>query len=93
MKIILFNALERNSKGILSPLGLFAELEDFVNRTSVTRGGIEDRFSTAVLTLTGGWVAIVPTNDGWQCLMATFKSATAGVVVAEALDASYVMVA
>lgn len=34
MKIILFNALERNEKGILSPLGLFAELEDFVKRTS-----------------------------------------------------------
>jgi hypothetical protein len=34
MKIILFNALERNDKGILSPLGLFAELEDFVKRTS-----------------------------------------------------------
>lgn len=34
MKIILFNALERNPKGILSPLGLFAELEDFVKRTS-----------------------------------------------------------
>ena len=34
MKIILFNALERNEKEILSPLGLFAELEDFVKRTS-----------------------------------------------------------
>jgi serine protein kinase len=34
MKIILFNALERNDKGILSPLGLFDELEDFVKRTS-----------------------------------------------------------
>src|SRR5690606_6721256 len=34
MKIILFHALERNEKGILSPLGLFAELEDFVKRTS-----------------------------------------------------------
>lgn len=34
MKLILFNALERNEKGILSPLGLFAELEDFVKRTS-----------------------------------------------------------
>jgi serine protein kinase len=34
MKIILFNALERNEYGILSPLGLFAELEDFVKRTS-----------------------------------------------------------
>ena len=34
MKIILFNALERNEKGILSPLGLFDELEDFVKRTS-----------------------------------------------------------
>jgi serine protein kinase len=34
MKIILFNALERNERGILSPLGLFAELEDFVKRTS-----------------------------------------------------------
>lgn len=34
MKIILFNALERNDKGIMSPLGLFAELEDFVKRTS-----------------------------------------------------------
>lgn len=34
MKIILFNSLERNEKGILSPLGLFAELEDFVKRTS-----------------------------------------------------------
>ena len=34
MKIILFNALERNDKGILSPLGLFSELEDFVKRTS-----------------------------------------------------------
>lgn len=34
MKIILFNALERNEKAILSPLGLFAELEDFVKRTS-----------------------------------------------------------
>jgi serine protein kinase len=34
MKIILFNALERNGKGILSPLGLFEELEDFVKRTS-----------------------------------------------------------
>lgn len=34
MKIILFNALERNEKGVLSPLGLFAELEDFVKRTS-----------------------------------------------------------
>lgn len=34
MKIILFNALERNEKGILSPLGLFDELEDFVKLTS-----------------------------------------------------------
>ncbi len=34
MKIILFNALERNPKSILSPLGLFAELDDFVKRTS-----------------------------------------------------------
>lgn len=34
MKIILFNALERNDKEILSPLGLFAELDDFVKRTS-----------------------------------------------------------
>ena len=34
MKIILFNALERSEKGILSPLGLFAELEDFIKRTS-----------------------------------------------------------
>src|SRR5690606_35587031 len=34
MKIILFNALERNTKGILSPIGLFSELEDFVKRTS-----------------------------------------------------------
>lgn len=34
MKIVLFNALERNAKKILSPLGLFAELEDFVKRTS-----------------------------------------------------------
>ncbi|MGE3261923.1 MAG: serine protein kinase PrkA [Bacteriovoracia bacterium] len=34
MKIVLFNALERNPKHILSPLGLFAELEDFVKRTS-----------------------------------------------------------
>jgi predicted Ser/Thr protein kinase len=34
MKIVLFNALERNDKEILSPLGLFAELEDFVKRTS-----------------------------------------------------------
>ncbi len=34
VKIILFNALERNDKDILSPLGLFAELEDFVKRTS-----------------------------------------------------------
>jgi predicted Ser/Thr protein kinase len=34
MKIILFNALERSEKSILSPLGLFAELEDFVKRTS-----------------------------------------------------------
>ena len=34
MKIILFNALERNEQGILSPLGLFSELEDFVKRTS-----------------------------------------------------------
>lgn len=34
MKIILFNALERGGKGILSPIGLFAELEDFVKRTS-----------------------------------------------------------
>jgi serine protein kinase len=34
MKIILFNALERNEKGFLSPIGLFAELEDFVKRTS-----------------------------------------------------------
>ncbi|RZA00707.1 MAG: serine protein kinase PrkA, partial [Proteobacteria bacterium] len=34
MKIILFNALERNEKGILSPIGLFDELEDFVKLTS-----------------------------------------------------------
>jgi predicted Ser/Thr protein kinase len=34
MKIILFNALERSEKGILSPLGLFTELEEFVKRTS-----------------------------------------------------------
>ena len=34
MKLILFNALERNPKGILSPLGLFEELESFVKRTS-----------------------------------------------------------
>lgn len=34
MKIILFNSLERNEKGILSPLGLFSELEEFVKRTS-----------------------------------------------------------
>jgi len=34
MKIILFNALQRNDKEILSPLGLFAELEDFVKLTS-----------------------------------------------------------
>jgi serine protein kinase len=34
MKIILFNALQRNEKEILSPLGLFAELEDFVKLTS-----------------------------------------------------------
>jgi hypothetical protein len=34
MKIILFHALERNKKGMLSPLDLFAELEDFVKRTS-----------------------------------------------------------
>lgn len=34
MKIILFNAQERNKKGILSPLELFAELEDFVKRTT-----------------------------------------------------------
>lgn len=34
MKIILFNAMERNEKGILSPLSLFSELEDFVKRTS-----------------------------------------------------------
>jgi serine protein kinase len=34
MKVILFQALERNERGILSPLGLFAELEDFVKHTS-----------------------------------------------------------
>ena len=34
MKLILFNALERNEKKILSPLGLFEELEDFVKRSS-----------------------------------------------------------
>jgi predicted Ser/Thr protein kinase len=34
MKIILFNSLERSEKGILSPISLFAELEDFVKRTS-----------------------------------------------------------
>ncbi len=34
MKIILFNALERNPRNILSPLSLFQELEEFVKRTS-----------------------------------------------------------
>ncbi len=34
MKLILFNALERNKNKILSPLGLFSELDDFVKRTS-----------------------------------------------------------
>lgn len=34
MKIILFNALERNKHKILSPLGLFSELEEFIKRTS-----------------------------------------------------------
>lgn len=34
MKIIIFNALERNEKNILSPLGLLAELEEFVKRTT-----------------------------------------------------------
>jgi len=34
MKILLFQALEKNEKGILSPHGLFLALEDFVKRTS-----------------------------------------------------------
>ena len=34
MKILLFQALEKSDKGILSPMGLFAALEDFVKKTS-----------------------------------------------------------
>ncbi|MCO5144381.1 MAG: serine protein kinase PrkA [Oligoflexia bacterium] len=34
MKIILFNAIARSEKGMLSPLGLFLELEDFIKRTT-----------------------------------------------------------
>ena len=65
----------------------------FLNRSSVVRAGIEDQSSVVVGTFTGGWVWNIVLNDGWQCLLATFKAATAGAVAVAVLDESYVMVA
>ena len=78
--------------GAIANSDVFAPGPGYTERLDPTRGYVEDQF-VSVLQTNSGAATAADSTQRWQAIVATFKAATAGAVVAAAvLDESFITV-